>query len=305
MKSHNVFVCLGMFCAGLVYSTTAAAGQCDEDYSSKDVMADLNTAKDALKEGDSAAFIRLGKKIEQNLLCLDAALVGNAPVFDKLYRYIGYGYYYADNRTEAEKWFRSAQESYPTFRFSADALEEKNLQEFVLRVKADNPLERTELEGMSLNIPAGTKLYLNGILTTKAAFSKDQHNFAYLVSGTDSNVQIQARFAFEDEFPAEILSTGKEEDVYDASIKKVDRVRPPEKTPLMIAGGVSALVAAGLYGYTFKTNQDFEAATNPDDLRTIQSLNNNLIITAGIVGVVGFGIGYTGVLIDDKGGIRF
>jgi len=55
----------------------------------------------------------------------------------------------------------------------------------------------------------------------------------------------------------------------------------------------------------FKTNQDFEAATNPDDMRSIQSLNNNLIISAGVVGFVGFGLGYTGVLIDSNGGIRF
>lgn len=304
MKLQRIFFS-GSLLAGILHSTSAFAGECDVPYATKDVMEDLNKVKDALKENKTGDFIRLGKKIEREILCIDASLVGNAPVFDKLYRYIGYGYYYSDNKAEAEKWFRSAQEAFPNFRFSADALEEKVLQDYFLSVREYNRLEREEIEGMSLNIPAGTKLYLNGILTTKAAFSKKQHNYAFIVSGTDSNVQIQARFEFEDVFPKEIISEGTSNDVYDSSVKKVDRIRPPEKTPLMIVGGVSTLIAAGLYGYTFKTNQDFEAATNPDDLRSIQSFNNNLIISAGVVGAIGFGLGYTGFMIDEKGGFRF
>ena len=169
----------------------------------------------------------------------------------------------------------------------------------------NNLNEKKKIEGKELRIPEGTKLYVNGILSTDAAIGIQQYNHAYLVSEIANRKVIQARYYFSDDFPQELLKEASEEKVYDGSVMDVDRLRPPEKTPLMIVGGVSALIAAGLYGYTFKTNQDFEAAVTPEDLRSIQSFNNNLVISAGVVGFLGFGLGYTGVLIDSKGGIRF
>jgi hypothetical protein len=291
-------------CVGHLMINDAQAG-CENPYSIQDVMSDLTKGKNALKDVENSVLVALGSDIQKKMICLDSKLVGNGQVFDKLYRFIGYGYYYSDNQSEAKKWFRSAQEALPSFRYAVDALEDEGIRELYATVRSQNTLEKNEIEDKSLNIPAGTKLYLNGTLVTKSDFSNNQYNYAFLVSAIGDDVQIQARYVFEDEFPAEILKDGVENDIYDASSKKVDRIRPPEKTPLMILGGVSTILAAGLYGYTFKTNQDFESATTPDDLRSIQSFNNNLIISAGVVGFVGFGLGYTGVLIDSNGGIRF
>ena len=287
---------------GLCLTNTAYA-ECEDPYAVSEVMADLKKAKQALKDADNSVLVSVGKNIEGKLLCLDAALLGNGQVFEKLYRYVGYGYYYKDNRDESKKWFSSAQEALPSFRYSTDALESEELRALYEDVRI-NRNEKTVIEGQSLQVPAGTKLYLNGNLISNAEFSKGQYNFAYLLSEVGDNVQVQARFPFQDTFPEALLKEGMD-DIYDASLKKVDRIRPPEKTPLMILGGVSTLAAIGLYSYTYKTNQDFDSATTPDDLRNIQSFNNNLIITSGVVGFIGFGLGYTGVLIDSQGGILF
>jgi hypothetical protein len=306
MRLRNSLLTMGLITSiGNSFYMNEAYAECEDPYSVQDVMKDLTMGKDALKDSEDSKLVTLGADIEKKLICLDSKLVGNGQVFDKLYRFVGYGYYYSRNKDEAKKWFRSAQEALPSFRYAVDALEDEELRQLYVSVRTQDSIEKNAIEDKSLNIPAGTKLYLNGTLVTKAEFSKDQHNYAFLVSAVGDDAQIQARYQFEEDFPSEILKDGIESDTYDASSKKVDRIRPPEKTPLMLLGGVSTILAAGLYGYTFKTNQDFEAAMTPDDLRSIQSLNNNLIITAGVVGFVGFGLGYTGVLIDSQGGIRF
>ena len=288
---------------GLLYAHTAQA-ECEESYVVSSVMSDIKKAKSAIETSNNASLVTVGKNVESKILCLDASLLSNGQVFEKLYRIIGYGYYYDGDKANAKKWFSAAQEALPSFRFASDASEESTLRQYYEEVRTSRQ-EKQGVEGKLLQIPAGTKLYLNGNLVSSSEFSKGQYNHAYLLSEVGDNIQVQARFSFEDNFPEELLKVDDGSDVYDASMKKVDRIRPPEKTPLMILGGVTTIAAAGLYGYTFKTNQDFEAATNPDDMRSIQSLNNNLIITAGVVGFVGFGLGYTGVLIDSNGGIRF
>ena len=288
---------------GLLLSQSAFA-ECEEQYVVNKVMSDIKKAKTALQESDNNSLVAVGKEIEGKILCLDAPLLSNGQVFEKLYRIIGYGYFYSDDTSEAKKWFSSAQEALPSFRFSSDTLENEDVRQLYEDVRSSRQ-ERQAVEGKILQVPAGTKLYLNGNLVSTADFSKGQYNYAYLISEVGDNIQVQARFSFEDAFPSELLKDDDGSGIYDASMKKVERIRPPEKTPLMILGGITTLTAVGLYGYTFKTNQDFEVATHPDDMRSIQTLNNNLIITAGVVGFVGFGLGYTGVLIDSQGGIRF
>ena len=294
---------LSLSVLSLFYSQAAYA-ECEETYVVSSVMSDIKKAKTALQDADDNILVVVGKDIESKILCLDGPLLSNGQVFEKLYRIIGYGYYYSGQHSNAKKWFSAAQEALPSFRFSSDALEDEELRRMYEDTRAERQ-EKQPVEGKLLQVPAGTKLYLNGNLITSSDFSKGQYNYAYLISEVGGNIQVQARFSFEDTFPEEILKNDDGSELYDASMQKVDRIRPPEKTPLMILGGVTTLAAVGLYGYTFKTNQDFEAATTPDDMRSIQSLNNNLIISAGVVGFVGFGLGYTGVLIDSNGGIRF
>lgn len=79
---------------------------------------------------------------------------------------------------------------------------------------------------------------------------------------------------------------------------KIKRVRPPAKTPLMISGGVTILAAAGIYGYTFATNAEFEKAGSTQQMRIIQKKNNSLIISSAVFFSVGAGLEYAGIMID-------
>ena len=78
----------------------------------------------------------------------------------------------------------------------------------------------------------------------------------------------------------------------------VQRTRPKEKTPLMIIGVVGLASAAGLYAYSWKLDQDFDAATTTDELERIQAQNHAFVIASGASLLVGVGVGYWGVILD-------
>lgn len=78
----------------------------------------------------------------------------------------------------------------------------------------------------------------------------------------------------------------------------VKRTRPPEKTPLMIVGAVGLAGAVGLYAYSWKLDQDFNAATTTDELEKLQAQNHAFVIASGASLLVGAGIGYWGVILD-------
>ena len=89
---------------------------------------------------------------------------------------------------------------------------------------------------------------------------------------------------------------GGDEELF--AVRKVQRVRPPAKTPLLISGGTVLAGAMGIYAYTFKTNEDFAAAKTTQDMISIQRKNNGLVIASGFTLAAGIGIGYTGVMLD-------
>lgn len=78
----------------------------------------------------------------------------------------------------------------------------------------------------------------------------------------------------------------------------VQRTRPKEKTPLLLVSGVGIAAAAGLYAYSWKVQEDFNAATTTADLERLQASNHAFVIASGASLLVGVGVGYWGVILD-------
>jgi hypothetical protein len=78
----------------------------------------------------------------------------------------------------------------------------------------------------------------------------------------------------------------------------VDRVRPAEKTPLMVIGAVAIVGAGAVYGASFATHDDFVNAGTTDELFRTQSLTNALVVTSGGLLLAGLGVGYWGIVLD-------
>jgi hypothetical protein len=81
-------------------------------------------------------------------------------------------------------------------------------------------------------------------------------------------------------------------------------VRAPEKTPLIIGGGVALAAAGGLYYASSITRSQFDDAKTEADARKARQSTNNLVIASAIVGAAGASALTWGIIVDQGPGFR-
>ena len=79
--------------------------------------------------------------------------------------------------------------------------------------------------------------------------------------------------------------------------KKLKRVRPKAKTPLLVSGVATMAIAGGLYSYTFVTNDAFYAATTTADKDALRKKNNNIVVLSAVIAGMGLGVEYAGIML--------
>jgi hypothetical protein len=186
---------------------------------------------------------------------------------------------------------------------------------------------------MGLNIPAGSTLTLDGrpLLVPSATLdrfhviqqvgSDKAVRAVWLIAGNEfpevllraQSGPAPAQTKKPKDKPAEATANATQGGSSTAQPRAVTRTRPPEKTPLLIAGGTALLGAGALYGVAALQERAFHPASmdqltfqNPEEVDQAGATINALIMSAGGLAVVGLGVGYWGVIIDDGGlGVRF
>jgi hypothetical protein len=86
-------------------------------------------------------------------------------------------------------------------------------------------------------------------------------------------------------------------------VQTVDRVRPPEKTPILIAGVLGVLGAGGVYAASYAARSEFDQATTTEDLERTRDATNMLVVTSGGVLLAGLGVTYWGIVLDGGAGV--
>lgn len=84
----------------------------------------------------------------------------------------------------------------------------------------------------------------------------------------------------------------------------VDRVRPPEKTPLLVGGAALVVAAGGLYGLAAQRRARFDDVTfarTEGEVRRLRTQVNGLVIGSAAVFAVGAGGIAWGSLVDARG----
>jgi hypothetical protein len=302
-----------------------ARAECAVTYNPAQLTDDMAALTEALRNLDEVTFLRIGQQMEANLPCVGRKLP--ARVYASAYRYIGTQYYLNDDQTTANRWFLTALELDPTFEWDINDLAPVH----PLRAAFDAQRELAAIEteaipGKRLLIPAGAALYLDGRQLTEAAVTPGRPHLFQVISETDGSLRqsfVIDGTAIPVSFLQEEVMDAPEADVPTTAVKRrdrnkveegeiaygdirvayVDRVRPPIKTPLMIAGGAGMVVSGGLYAASFAMYNRFEQSTTTDDLLYYQSLTNTLVIASGITAAAGMGVGYAGVMMGGKPGV--
>lgn len=320
----------------LLFPLTARAGDCPNPYSGSQLMNDIQVMQFAMRNVDEASFAVAAGRLESGLPCLNTVVTSQ--VFATSYRLMGVWYFKKGDPKLGRKWFRASLELSPTAEFSADDLESNDPIRLAFEEERNNlTADATPLEGVSLNVPSGSKLTIDGRPLTAPSASLDRFHIVQQVGTADNSVRVTWLISG-NELPQQILRTTAAAPVAAEDNKKKDkktkeepvvatttttggrpqptvvtRLRPPEKTPLMIAGGVAILGAGGLYGAAVVMEQKFHptspqdiAFSSPEEVDAAASTINALILGAGGLAVAGLSVGSWGVLMDGGAvGVRF
>ena len=301
-----------------------AAAECTSAYTSEQLTDDMSAMTEALRSLDEITFKQVGQNMEARLPCVGRRLP--ARVYASAYRYIGTQHYLSNDRAAANRWFLTSLELDPTFEWDINDLGPGH----PLRAAFDSQRELAAIDpepvlGKTLLIPAGSALHLDGRELTTAAATPGRPHLLQVISISDNSLR-QSFVVEGNEIPARFLqdtvvevaetaeperrrgrknSPGTEGEIAygDMRVVYVDRVRPPVKTPLMLAGGAGMLVAGGLYAASYATHTQFEQSSTTADLLRYQSLTNTLLIASGISAAAGVSVGYAGVMMSGSPGV--
>lgn len=312
--------------ATLAWASPAHA-ECTAAYTGEQLVNDLQTLNLALRNLDETAYGNTAKRIETAIVCL-----GNQappPIFASAYRYIGaYHFMVLHDEPGARRWFRSALEIDPTHEWDATELELGHpMREIYEQERLVAPTNLAELEGKAINLPAGSTLMIDGRPLLEAAAATDRPHIVQQVA-TDRTVRgtwliegnaIPEKFLRDASVavgPVEPTKPEKEKKGKKAKaetaaagtgnalvVQQVERLRPPEKTPLLIAGALGVVGAGGVYAASYFQRQAFDEAHTTEDLEQTRTLTNALVIASGGVLLIGAGVTYWGVVLDGGGGI--
>ncbi len=295
----------------LAMSQSVLAAQCPEEYTAEKVQSDLQAATAALKSNDSKGLKAVTTGIESNITCMKTP----APpqVFGTLYRLIGVGYYKSKDEANAKRWLSLAVELDPGYQWSFEEIAQNDpFRPFYANIRSTTSLKKVEVPEKAIDIDSGTKLWLDGRKLTEAAATVDRPHVLLLANSDDRVVQERHLIegnAIPDKYLGEIQEPKNSGSADIFAVTKVQRERPRGKTPLLILGGATLAASAGMYGATFGTNAQFQDAVKSakpsSELESIRAKNNTLVVSSLLLGGVGAGLTFTGVMLDGSPGMTF
>lgn len=282
--------------------TAAQAQECARSYTTSELSRDLGAMTSALRNKDESAYRNTGQRLANQVGCVRKDLPQR--VFASAFRHIGAYYYLNGDFDQSKRWFQTALELEPSYEWDAAelALDHPLRRAFDAQRDAAT-VEPVALDGKAIAAPSGATLKLDGRALTEAAATLDRPHILMVVG--EDRVARQVFLIEGNAIPEQFLTEGdstssedEEKDLYAA--QKVERVRPPAKTPLMLAGGGLAIAGGAMWATTFATRAQFESATTVADLDKYRRLTNTLVVASGVTFALGVGVEYVGVIISDQ-----
>ena len=288
---------------GLWYQPRAHA-TCESEYGAAALGKDMAALSAAMRKKDKSGMADAGARLAQGLPCTKDVLP--RPALASAYRWIGVHYATGGVKVQAGRYFRSALELDPSFEWGLNDLALGD----PIRVlfEAERPKAQGEpvsLEGKAFAPPAGTQVYIDGRLAKEVKATLDRPHLVQVVAGNKASATHLINGV---EFPEGLIS-----DAAMVTTRKdggggplrVERLRPPAKTPLLILGGTGVVAGAGLYAASFAARSTFNSATTTEEVTTAQGTTNALVIASGVSLLLGVGTGYAGFLLDGGPGLVY
>ena len=266
---------------------------------------------DALRNDRTEEFQESGAALTQGMGCINSPM---APVIlANLYRYSGLYAHFAGEKDQARRWFRSALELDSSYDWDVSEVASDDPIRMVFEdVRMNLDLQPQAVSGgRELWVPGGSRIMVDGRVLRKAALTPDRPHLVqvidiatnnvsdvWLIQGTELPDSLLGEASVASASPTGSAGTG-------LSVQRIERSRPPLKTPAMIVGGAGLAAGVALYAASFPAKARFEAATTVADLESSRNLTNLLVLSATGAVIAGATIGYVGVSLDGTPSIHW
>ena len=286
-----------------------ARASCPTAYGADLLAKDLGAMSEALRSADRNTFQQIGDSMTKSLPCVDSPL---APVvLANVYRYAGLSALLSGDTPSAQGWFRTALELDSSFDWDVKelAIDDPIRMMFSDQREAAGVEKEDAGGGRELREQDGTRVLVDGRVLTQARLTPNRPHLIQQVNVADNAVIAVwivdgARLpdALLGEAPVAVDATDGGEKF---NVQKIERTRPPMKTPTLILGGLGVAGGIGLYAMSFQTKKRFQQATTTAELERTRTATNGLVLGAGSAIVIGSGLTYLGVILDGGAGVQF
>jgi hypothetical protein len=321
-------IALGLM--GLFVLPAPAFAECDGPVGAHDLLASYQTVQFMMASGDTQAVVDAGEELETGLACLTDRVP--PALFAGVYRALGVSHAFAEQKNEAMQWFLTARQLDSTSTFGVDEMPiDSPVRALFDAAIANSVIAPVRVPGMTLSPPPNSLVLLDGREIQDAAATPNRYHLiqlahadgrirrswiilgnafpAILLQASAVETEDVAQVTKEDEPESALQVMADEEGMptgYDmADFVRIDRDRPPWKTPSMVSGGTTIAGSLLLYGASFYTQSRFDGATTENDLYNFQRLTNRLTVGASVLFVLGGAAGSWGVMMNGGTGLGF
>ncbi len=296
--------CLAITVCTVLGFSAAAEAACPAPYTAEQLGSDLSALSSALRGQNPDAFEVAGKKLTTSLECVDAPL---APVvLASVYRYAGLYHHSLGDKEAAQGWFRTALELDSSYDWGVSEVGVEDPVRLVFdsqRTEADRLPEPIK-NGKILDVPDGMRVLSDGRVLREASLTPDRPHLIQLVAISGNRIEgvwlvngaeLPDRIL---QAPAVVEATTAPSSGGKIDVERIERTRPPMKTPVLIGGGLLMAGGAGLYAMSFGAHKEWEAATTVNDLNETRTITNALVLAAGASLTLGAGLTWAGIALD-------
>ena len=323
-SGDNVRILLSVL--ALVVSKPSFA-QCTGPFGTQDLLSSYQTVQFMLSSGDEQSVIDAAVELNVGLPCLTEKVP--PAFFAGVYRVLGAAAAIEGDEEKAKKWFLTARELDSGTGFGVDELSfdspVRGLFDGVVSEAGRSPVL---MSGHQLSPPENSMVLVDGRRVTEASATPGRFHVvqlawndgrirrswviegnafpSILVTQTGEVVESVSVTGGEDQDDSlQVLTDERGLPVgYDAQdFVRIDRIRPPWKTPALVSGGVAFAGSVALYGLSFQARSQFDSATNESDLYHYQRLTNRLSLASTALFVLGGASTSWGVLLGDSPGV--
>jgi hypothetical protein len=267
----------------------AEASECASRASIDDFLAQYQEAIGTLRGNDPEAFLLSSEGLAKQFPCLSEAIPPR--MLASAYRLVGVRHFRTGDEEGAMRWLRTARQLDPGFEWDIGTLDvDAPERALYAQQQMFAGIDPVGVPGKLLARPPGTRVLLDGVVLKEASATPDRYHLLQVVD--NSGPVRSSQVILGNAFPQALLrvpaadeadriagqmaasSAPSSAPARQSTVERIQRDRPPFKTPVLALGGAGLAGAAALYGLSYGANQDFLSATKTAQLTAARGSAN-------------------------------